>query len=123
MGMDGVVEQLKSLLVSARSSFGKYAAKVTLAYIAEENVLKELTEQEVYAIREHKKWMKDFPRIQRLWPLTLSANDTHCPHCMKKVWGNTKIVTVLKETADIDLVTVACKCGTVFRKYEDKREV
>jgi hypothetical protein len=120
--MENLVEQLKSFLEYTKSSFGRYAAKAALNFLAEEKVLQELTEHEVYAILEHKIWRKDFPRLKRVWPVTLSAYDFNCPYCKNKIWGNVRFVTVVKETPDIDLILLVCKCGTAFRKYEDKRE-
>jgi hypothetical protein len=81
-----------------------------------------LTKEEIYSIKEHRKWCKNFPRVKRLWPVTLSAYDNSCPYCQKRIWGNARIVRVLKETADLDLVSVLCQCGTLFRKYELKRD-
>jgi hypothetical protein len=121
--MESLIEQVQSLLKSATSNIGKRFAKTTLAYLKEQEILKELTEHEQYAIQVHKDWQKDFPKLQRLWPVTLSAYDYQCPYCKKKIWGRAKFVTVIKETADIDLVLVVCKCGTLFRKFEDKREL
>ena len=83
----------------------------------------ELTAEERFSIQEHRKYNRKFPEPKRLWPVTLSAYDNDCPYCQRRIWGNAKIIRVLKETADIDLVSVICKCGTIFRKYEDKREV
>lgn len=121
--MEGLIEQVQSFLKSATSSLGKRFAKTTLAYLTEQEILKELNPHEKYAVEVHKSWQKDFPKLERFWPVTLSAYDTNCPHCHKKIWGRAKFVTVLKETADIDLVLVVCKCGTLFRKFEDKREL
>ncbi len=121
--MENLIEQVQSFLKSATSNIGKRFAKTTLDYLTEQQVLQELTEHEQYAIQVHKGWRKDFPKLQRFWPVTLSAYDWQCPYCKKKIWGRAKFVTVVKETPDIDLVLVACRCGTLFRKYEDKREL
>ena len=102
--------------------FGKYAATLALKKLKGGYEVG-LTKEEIYSIKEHRKGCKNFPRVKRLWPVTLSAYDNSCPHCQKRIWGNSKIIRVLKETPDIDLVSLICRCGTIFRKYEDKREV
>lgn len=121
--MENLIEQVQSFLKSAKTSIGKRIARTTLSHLEEEQVLKELTEHEKYAVEVHQGWQKDFPKLRRFWPVTLSAYDYQCPYCHKKIWGHAKFVTVSKQTADIELVLVACRCGTVFRKYEDVREL
>lgn len=101
--------------------FGKYAATLALKKLKGGYEVG-LTKEEIYSIKEHRKWCKNFPRVKRLWPVTLSAYDNSCPYCQKRIWGNARIVRVLKETADLDLVSVLCQCGTLFRKYELKRD-
>jgi len=116
-----IIRTLEAFREYTRNPFGKYAAALALKKLKGGYEV-ELTKEERYSLREHQKRNRKFPTPKRLWPITLSSYDEHCPYCKKRIWGNAKIIRVLKETADIDLVSVICKCGTVFRKYEDKRE-
>lgn len=121
MNEQELIQALKSFRSFTKSRFGKNAATLALKKIKGGYTVG-LTEDEKFSIREHLRWNKKFPKPKRLWPFSVSAYDEQCPYCQRNIWGNVNIVRVLKETPDIDLVTLICRCGTVFRKFEDKRE-
>ena len=116
-----IIRTLEAFRKYTNDPFGKYAAGLALKKLRGGYVV-ELTKEERYSLREHLKRNRKFPTPKRLWPITLSSYDNHCPHCQKRIWGNARIVRVLKETPDLDLVSVLCQCGTLFRKYELKRD-
>lgn len=121
MNEQELIQALKSFRSFTKSRFGKNAATLALKKIKGGYAVG-LTEDEKFSIREHRKHNRKFPKPKRLWPFSVSAYDEHCPYCQRNIWGNVNIVRVLRETPDIDLVSLICKCGTVFRKFEDKRE-
>jgi len=121
MDIEEIIRTLEAFRRYTNNTFGKYAAALALKKLKGGYTMG-LTKEERYSLRQHRKLNKKFPKVKRLWLLTLSAYDNNCPYCQKRIWGNAKIIRVLKETPDIDLVSAICKCGTVFRKYEDKRE-
>jgi len=116
-----IIRTLEAFREYTRNPFGKYAADLALNKLKGGYIV-ELTAEERFSIQEHRKYNRKFPEPKRLWPVTLSAYDNNCPYCQKRIWGNARIVRVLKETPDLDLVSVLCQCGTLFRKYELKRD-
>lgn len=117
-----LIRTLESFLRYTNSEFGRRAAGGALKRLQGGFAVHALSREEIQSLREHRRWQKDFPKLQRIWPETLPAMEKACPYCHKRIWGNARIVRVLKETADLDLVSVICRCGTLFRKYELKRD-
>jgi len=82
-----------------------------------------LTKQEMYSILMQLKRSTKFPIARRIYEKTLRFFDDKCPGCDAGI-EQSRLVRVFKEDSDFDIVTYICNaCGTVYRKYEDKREV
>lgn len=82
-----------------------------------------LTREELISAAEHMRWNPEFPVIRHIARKVLTYFDSRCPNCRSNIRGNALIVRVLKESPDLDFVSYICKkCGTIFHKYEDKRE-
>lgn len=63
-----------------------------------------------------------FPVAKQVYENTLKYFDDKCPGCGVSN-EKSRLVRVYKENPDFDIVTYICSiCGTVYRKYEDKRE-
>lgn len=82
-----------------------------------------LTKQEMYSILMQLKSRTQFPIAKRIYEKTLRFFDDKCPGCNAGI-EQSRLVRVFKEDSDFDIVTYICNaCGTVYRKYEDKRGV
>lgn len=81
-----------------------------------------LSKDEMYSILMHLQRSTKFPVAKQICENTRKFFDDKCPGCDTPN-EKSRIVRVFKEGPDFDIVTYICsECGTVYRKYEDKRE-
>lgn len=84
--------------------------------------LSKLSKDEMYSLLMHLQRGTEYPIAKQMYENTLKYFNDKCPGCNSSN-ENSRIVRVFKEGSDFDIVTYICsKCGTVYRKYEDKRE-
>lgn len=84
--------------------------------------LDSLTKKEMYSLLKHLQRGTKYPVAKEVYENTLKFFNDKCPGCNAPN-EKCRIVRVFKEGADFDIVTYICsECGTVYRKYEDKRE-
>lgn len=81
-----------------------------------------LSKNEMYSLLMHLQRGNKYPAARQVYKHTLKFFDDKCPGCNAPN-EKSRIVRVFKEGADFDIVTYICsECGTVYRKYEDKRK-
>jgi hypothetical protein len=81
-----------------------------------------LSKAEMMSILEHLRSDSQYPVMREVAAKALTFFDRHCPGCGVKFRRRSRIVRVFEEGDEFDIVTYICRsCGTVFRKYEDKR--
>lgn len=82
-----------------------------------------LSKKEMYSLLVHLQRGTKYPAARQVYKHTLKFLDDKCPGC-NALNEKSRLVRVFKETPDLDIVTYICsECGTVYRKYEDKREI
>lgn len=82
-----------------------------------------LSKNEMYSLLKHLQRGTKYPIAKEVYANTLKFFDGKCPGCNTPN-EKSRLVRVFKEGSDFDIVTYICsKCGTVYRKYEDKREI
>ncbi len=84
--------------------------------------LDSLTKKEMYSLLKHLQRGTKYPVAKEIYTNTLKYFDDKCPGCNTPN-EKSRLVRVFKEGPDFDIVTYICPCGTVYRKYEDKREI
>ena len=82
-----------------------------------------LSKSEMYSLLKHLQRGTKYPIAKEVYANTLKFFDGECPGCNTPN-EKSRLVRVFKEGPDFDIATYICsECGTVYRKYEDKREV
>ncbi|WP_162991117.1 hypothetical protein [Biomaibacter acetigenes] len=81
-----------------------------------------LTRRKMYSILTHLQTKTEFPRARQIFTNTLKFFDDKCPGCGAES-EKSRLVRIFREDSDFDIATYICpKCGTIYRKYEDKRK-
>ncbi len=82
-----------------------------------------MTKGEMYALLMQLRRNTKYPVAKQMFEGALGFFDDKCPGCFEST-EKSRYLRTFREKDDFDIVTYICtNCGTVYRKYEDKREV
>lgn len=81
-----------------------------------------LTKKELYTILKRINQRTEFRGVKQMTEKVMSFLDDKCPECGAHI-EHSMYVRTLREMEEYDVITLFCtKCGTVYRKREDKRK-